>query len=118
MKTIETILKIEVSKLEKVIKQTKERLRTAPKGFLRISGKGSKIEYYYKSTEISNKNGRYIKKKDRELARRLAQRDYDVRVIETVEERIRGINNFLKMYKETDLGEIYSSTNQYRKELI
>ena len=118
MKTIETILKIEVSKLEKVIKQAKERLRTAPKGFLRISGKGSKIEYYYKSTEISNKNGRYIKKKDRELARRLAQRDYDVRVIETVEERIRGINNFLKMYKETVLGEIYSSTNQYRKELI
>lgn len=118
MKTIESVLKVEVNKLEKVIEQAKERLRTAPKGFLRISRKGSKTEYYYKSAEISNKNGRYIKKKERELARRLAQRDYDARIIEISEERIKAIHIFLKKYKETDLGEIYGCTNQYRRALI
>lgn len=118
MKTIESILKLETIKLEKVIKQAKERLLEAPKGFLRISGKGGKIEYYYKSDEIGNKNGRYIRKEDWRLVRELAQRDYDIRILKEAEERVSAIDRFLKIYKKTDLGELHRRTNCYRRNLI
>ena len=49
MKRIETILIEEKKQLEKVVKEAKKRLCSAPKGRLRIDGKANTVEYYYKS---------------------------------------------------------------------
>ena len=118
MKTMEMALRREIHKLEDIARRTSERLRTAPKGFLRISNRKTKTEYYYKGVEERNRNGRYIRKGESELAQRLAQRDYDVQVLETAQKRIKSIEGFLKNYEQTDLGEIYRKTNPYRQALI
>lgn len=118
MKTIHSELKEEIGKLEQVIKQARERIQKSPKGYLRISKKRDGVEYYYKSEESKGGNGKYIKKKEFELAQKLAQRDYDMRIAEASEERLKSIKNFLSIYEKTNLGQIYEKTNSYRKKLI
>lgn len=118
MKIIEIELMKEVKKLKIIEKQVRERLKKAPKGFLRISNSHTRPEYYHKCDGVSSKNGRYIRKGEIELARGLAQRDYDIQLLERAGNRLDVINKFLNEYGKTDLGKIYAKTNKYRRELI
>lgn len=95
MQTIESALRKEMRQLEKIIEDAKVRLKTAPKGHLRIIKKRGGIEYYYKSDnnssivnqgngssgKNSSNNGRYMRKSEKNLARGIAQRDHDLHVI-------------------------------------
>ena len=68
------------------------------------------IEYYYKEADCNRRgsaNGKYIKKNEIDLARRIAQRDYDVKIAKNAERRIKAIDSFLKEYEETDIKDIY-----------
>lgn len=118
MKTIETILRKEKQQLKKIVEETKRRVKTAPKGRIRILNKRSGIEYYYKSEDDRNINGRYIKKSEEDLARRIVQRDYDADIVKYAEARIKEIDSFLTSYEKTNLKRIYEKTNPYRRELI
>lgn len=117
MKTIEVILSEERNQLENVVEEARRRLVTMPEGNLRIKKKRSDIEYYYKSKDTSV-NGRYIKKSEKDLARRIAQKDYDAKLVRCAEERIKTIDTFLEGYEKTSLQRIYEKTNPYRRELI
>ncbi len=120
MKTLEVILREEKYQLQKIKDEAEKRLKRAPKGRLRISKKKSQMEYYYKSENDDNKskNGRYLKKEERQLAKDIAQRDYDICVIKCATEKIHLIEAFLERYKKNCLKEIYEKLNSYRKELI
>lgn len=138
MKKIESEIMKEREELERILAETKKRLRNTPAGYLRVANRNGKVQYYLKnddkgdnkindknddlSTEKHDyndkKNGRYIRKNERELAIRIAQRDYDKLVLKNVEERIKAIDSFLLKYKKTNLKEIYKKTNTYRRELI
>ena len=122
MKRIETVLLNEKQQIEKVVKDAKKRLNSAPKGRLRIAGKRNGVEYYYKSEAANSglkwNNGKYMKKSEMKLVRALAQRDYDEQVVGMGEERIKAIEKFLIKYKQTCLKQLYQKTNKYRKELI
>lgn len=123
MKRIETILKEELCQLRKITKEARKRLETAPSGRLRIKKKRGGVEYYFKNdndinTTANSKNGRYMKKSEESLAKDIAQRCYDERVIKCAEKRIKAIDTFLKDYNETSLGDIYQKTNPFRRDLI
>lgn len=120
MKTIESTLRKEICELKKIIEEAGKRLKTAPKGHLRISKKKGGVEYYFKSEEkeAANENGRYMKKSEKNLVIRIAQRDYDASIVKNAEERIKAIETFLNKYKKTSLKEIYQKTNLCRRELI
>ena len=96
MGIIENELKKEEWKLKEIEKQVREKLKKAPKGFLRISNSHAKTEYYHRSADGNNKNGRYIRKGEIELARQLAQRDYDLQLLEKTKNRLCVIDRFLK----------------------
>lgn len=117
MKTIEVILSEERKQLENVVEEAGKRLVKMPEGNLRIKKKRSDIEYYYKSKDTSV-NGRYIKKSEKNLARRIAQRDYDAKLIKCAEVRIKTIDTFLEGYDKTNLKRLYEEMNPYRRELI
>lgn len=117
MKTINSMLREEAVKLEKVIQKMKKRLQTAPDGYLRISKKPEGIEYYLKNAQ-THSNGRYMKKNEFEVAKAIAQRDYDAQILKVAEERKSAIELFLRKYERTDLKEIYHKLNSYRRELI
>jgi len=106
---------------ESLIFRAKASLKGAPDGSLRILNSKEKYKQYYcykKSEKDEYPNGRYIKKKDLELARRLAQKDYDKAVIKACYKQNRLINSFLKDLGECDGDEIYESMNLLRKELV
>ncbi|MBR4059615.1 MAG: hypothetical protein IKK03_07225 [Lachnospiraceae bacterium] len=117
MKTIHSELREEALNLEKIVQKAKKRLQTAPEGYLRISKKPDGIEYYLKSVQ-TGRNGRYMKKNEYEVAKAIAQRDYDAQVIKAAEERRKAINVFLQKYERANLKAIYNKFNLYRRELI
>ncbi|MBR3769572.1 MAG: hypothetical protein IKL06_03460 [Lachnospiraceae bacterium] len=118
MKKIEKVLKNEVEQLKKIIGETEKRLRNAPSGNLRISNKKGKVEYYYRSKETDNRNGRYMKKREKDLVKRIVQRDYDNSIIKKAAERLKVIELFLEKYSQTDLNDVFQQTSLCRRELL
>lgn len=59
---------------------TKNSLNDAPEGTLRLSSNKNKVQYYH-SKKDGKYNGTYIPKSEQELAQRLAQKDYDEKVL-------------------------------------
>ncbi len=55
-------------------------------------------DQYYIRTDPSDKNGIYIKKSNIELAHRLAQKEYDLKVIEAAQKEIKQIDKLKKLY--------------------
>lgn len=123
MRTINSILTEELCELKNMVRDIKKELNNAPEGTLRIRSVNGKEEYYYRNVENGSEtertsNGRYMKKSEFPLAKRIAQRDYDLEVLRYAEERIKAIEKFLKVYDKTSLKQLYQNTNQYRRELI
>ena len=107
MNTIEKNLINETNKLKNIIIDAEKRLKHAPEGALRVANKKNKVEYYYKEEMDKGKNGRYMKKSESFLAKRIAQRDYDMQLIKNARERKYAIDKFLQRYQKTDLKELY-----------
>lgn len=123
MKKIETILCEEVSALNKIIESTEKRLKRKPEGNLRITTSKNRAQYYYKckgekAIKGSNNNWRFIKKSEMELARKLAQRDYDMAVLKNAKERVRAIESFLRRYHKTNIKDISEKLHPCRKALL
>lgn len=133
MKTIESALREEKDRIEKIAEEARRRLKTAPKGHLRVRKWHGVIEYYYNEADtnsgnarrnncngdkVRSSNGKYLKKSEKGIAKAIAQRDYDVHVVKNAEARIKAINTFLDMYEKTSLKALYQKTNPCRRELI
>ena len=116
MKTIYSMLKKERSRLVKIMEDAKNRLKGAPEGRLRIANKNNQMEFYLKSN--SYESGRYLKKSERDIARAIAQKNYDECVVNRARERIKLIDMFTLKYQMTDIGSIHEKLNGYRKALI
>lgn len=69
---------IEIEALQNIIAKAESRLNSAPPGRLRISNSDNRILCYHCSEEYKDTHpqGKYIAKKDRELASQLAEKDY------------------------------------------
>ena len=115
----EALLKKE-EELSNLITQIRQSLCDAPSGQLRISAKGKKIQYYYRTQETNGpfRNGQYIRKKDQELAYRLAQRDYDRKLLEIAEKELASVQRLLNVYNAQELQEVYGQMNPYRKAMV
>ena len=123
MKRIETILREELAQLKEVLEHAEQRLIDEPKGTLRVRNWNGKVEYYYRNSDAANdkesrSNGRYLKKSEEDLAKAIAQRDYDTTVIKKARERIKAIEKFLPTYGETSLKQLYQEINPFRRPLI
>lgn len=103
MKTIEVILKKECQQLKEIIRESRKRLQNVPQGHLRIAKKKNRLEYYYINEDEKNMSGRYLKKSEEYLAKRIVQRDYDTYIIKYATERIKVIDKFLENYEKTIL---------------
>ncbi len=114
MESICTILMEEQQQLEKILAEAQKRNENAPVGNLYIKRKRGRTEYYH---EVDGKR-HYIKNCESEIAGRIAQRDYDMKVIKNAERRLRGIRDFFKVYEATCLKRLFRETNPYRRQLI
>lgn len=103
--------------LEKIAKDKEKSLGKAPEGYLRLSKHGKGVQYYYRN-DPKDLSGVYIKKKDRKLAQRLAQKDYDEKVLLSIKKEINAIDKYLLYASRIYPENVYESLHTERQKLI
>ena len=116
MRGLKELLLEEQKRLEKIIEKTRISLKDAPEGTLRMSRSHNKLQYYRCTEE--KKSGTYINQGNIELARKLAQKAYDEKVLKLAEKRLLQIKKLTKDYSENEIEEIYFQERRERQKLI
>jgi len=100
------------------VKAEKENaLSEAPLGTLRLMKQGEKVRYYKR--DGSNHDGaQYIRKEDISLAQRLAQKDYDEKVLKSINKELMAIDKYFYHYPDNCAEEIYQLLHNGRQKLI
>ncbi len=95
-------------------------LSEAPEGSLTYQTKNNRTYYYFQTKEAGSKIWKktYIKKKERALAEKLAQKEYLKDIKTKLEEQIHALNHFTTTYNETALEQIYENLPEERKQLV
>lgn len=91
--------------------------KSKQEGRLRIMVDGNKVKYFH-ITEHNDTKGKYIKKKDMELAAKLAKTDYNEKLLKEARLELKTIEHFLDSYNPDNLGEIYASMHPERQKLV
>lgn len=89
-------------------------------GNLEIKKSNNSYQYYQSYTDpiTKKKKRKYIKKDQIELAKKLAQKAYDDKVLQVSQKRLRQIDDFLKDFAENELEQIYEDLSPARKTLV
>ncbi|MBO4887876.1 MAG: hypothetical protein J5589_06155 [Firmicutes bacterium] len=66
--------------LQYLIRDAKQSLDHAPSGCLRAASNGGRIQFYWRKA-ASERGGTYIKKENTDLVNRLAQKEYDEKIL-------------------------------------
>lgn len=103
--------------LERLLSDITHQLASTPHGNLRIRNDNG-IPRYYHMIKPGDTQGKYIQKKNKNLACQLAQKDYMQKLYREAERELKDINMYLVNHGETDLEDIYTSLNQYRKNIV
>lgn len=103
--------------LDKIIGKTEKSLAKAPEGSLRVSCSQKTVQYYIRR-DSRDTNGVYIKKKDMDIAKALAQKDYDLRLLAAAKSRRDKIRACIDRLSSQGLQEVYENLSQPRQELV
>ncbi len=88
-------------------------------GHLRVAQKGSARPQYYQYTSPDDLTGKYIRKKNLDFAKSLAQKDYDENIIPLIQKEIKALEDFLIQTKNGNLlTDFYTSLCPARRALI
>ena len=116
MNGLKHMLTEEKKRLEKIIRQAKQGLQSAPEGYLRISKGKKKPRYYHCMEDV--RSGAYISNKNVELPGLLAQKTYNHQVMKKAEVRLKQITKILEDYSDSEIEELYTSLSEERRKLI
>lgn len=108
----------EQKRLEKIEKKVKQQLKNVPEGTLRISKSNNHIQYYHCKEGYVQKSGKYLHRSEEELARKLAQKAYNEKVLRLVKRRIHQIKYLTEEYQDNEIEMLYEKENIARKRLI
>lgn len=103
--------------MQKWKKEKEKALEKAPERSLRICKHGKKTQYYHRNNP-KDFNGVDIKEKDIEFARKLTQKDYDKKVLGSIEQELRSINKYFSCYPKGYAEQIYGSLHVERQKII
>lgn len=117
MQQIQNFLDERQEYLKQVIKEKKQKLRNIPEGHLRICASKNKVQYYHRKEE-GDFDGVYIKASEMELAKQLAQKDYDLQVVKACEKELNAIQKYESLLPRREAEEIYEKLHPARKMLI
>lgn len=107
--------------LERLIKEKERSTSRAPRGSLAIKPQRDRFYYDYIPSEAQGAQKRYLKTsnpQDRELARSLAQRDYDLSILRIARAELKPIARLTKIYKNGYPEELYTRLHEARRELV
>ena len=112
------LLEKRLAELQNLLFTKKKSYEKAPQGRIRISQNGGHPEYYL-VTERGSLRGKYLPHSQKTLARQLAQKDYDARLIKLLQKEISALQNYMKQTsKGRAISELYDSLCPARRSLI
>ena len=115
---VKNMLEIEAKELRKIIKDVEKRIKFVAKGKLRVADTEKGFQYYLLNEKSSNNYGTYIKKSEIQLAKEIAQSDYDSKVLKNAKARLRAIEKFLQKYENYSVKDIFEKMNPGRRALV
>lgn len=117
-----TILKMkkQLHRKEAQLKCIEDSLQTMGEGRLKIQRRNGRVYYFNqrKSDTTGAWEQTYLGKKEKNLVKELAQKEYCLKVRKALVRQINLISKFIESYDENDVEELYSNLSQERKELI
>lgn len=102
--------------LQQILASKEKTKQAAPKGHLRIIKNKGCAQYYHVTKPKSN--GKYICKKDIQIARALVQRDYDKVLLPELQKELGRINSLISALSKHPLSKIYEAFSMERQKLI
>lgn len=117
MTGLKQMLEQEEMHLAKLVKRAQTNLKNAPEGTLRLSCNKNKVQYYH-STKGGKYNGVYIPKSEQELAKRLAQKDYDEKLLLCAQKRLKQIDKILFDYEDDEIENLFLKQHLERQRLV
>lgn len=117
MEQVKGLLEARANRLLQLKKEKESALRDVPEGSLRICKNGDRTQYYQRINP-KDISGKYIREKDLCLAGKLAQKDYDQRVLKAVEKELGAIQKYLAGYPKVNVEQIYEKFHEERQKLV
>ena len=117
MEEIKNLLKEREKYLRELKSKKEKELKTAPEGLLRVCNSRNRIQYYHR-TDPKDFNGVYIKEKNLHLAKGLAQKDYDQKILRAIEKELGCIKKYFANYPERNAEQVLESLHKERQRLI
>lgn len=117
MKSIRTALEERKAKLLQIKKEKEKALKNIPAGHLRICQRGKTVQYYHR-TDPKDFNGVYIPQKSISMAQKLAQKDYDEKILSSINKELYALDKYLMLEPEISAEEIYENLQEERRKLI
>ena len=102
--------------LQELLNQLEKQEKRNLAGRLRISSDRGYPRYYH--CKGDDKRGVYISKKNLELARQLAQKEYDEKLQKYIAKRLKQVGKILKSDTEEEIDEVYETLHEARKQLV
>ena len=129
MTTIKKMLEKEEQKLRGQIVHLESRSGNYPADSLRISHSNGCVQYYFRENQNMHANetaspenmkneSRYKYKKDRDLAEKISQRDYEKRLLKELKKRYAAVKKTGKVYACTNPEAVLKTFSKDRQQLI
>lgn len=113
MENTKDILLAEESRLERIVQSTKEQLKNAPEGTLRLSNNKSGRMFYH-----CNDRKIYIPKGNQELICALAQKSYNEKILKEAEKCLSKMKKINQIYEGDKFEQIYLDEHPDRRQFI
>ena len=117
MNEIKELLKTREIQLQNLKKDIEKSLKKAPKGSLRICKSKNRTQFYHR-TNPKDFSGKYIPKKNHILAKNLAQKDYNQKLLISIKKELFSIQKYLQTFPKLNAEEIVFSLHPERQKLI
>lgn len=93
-------------------------LKNAPAGSVRIVQRRNKVLQFYRKTEAGDYQGSYMPREEDALARRLVQKDYDLRALEKAKQELRLIQQFQTSLQKKSTDTAFAALDPIRQTLV
>lgn len=105
------------TELTEKLKSINARIRHCPEGKLSTRIVRGRIQYFHRKNP-GDKRGRYIPKKEMNLIRALAQKDYDTATLTAIKREMKAIESWKKSCPKTRAEDVFKQLSSQRKELV
>lgn len=103
--------------LELKIQKEKE-LNNAPIGSLHIINSSNRKPQFYHRKPNDKTSGTYIKAKDMYLAKELAQKNYNQKLIQSIDKELVAIDSYMDLLPQVFFEKVYNNLSDERKKLV